>query len=222
MSIIRRVYQYGIAFVSLIMLAIGLSGLGRVLVDVVTPVPGSAGRAVISGVRSDVTENAALVIVGLPVWLLHWAMAGRTIRQDPQERAAALRRLYVYAVLLVMALRWAFSAQDFLEVGFGFLLPAADATTPRQLLAPLPWLVVAAALWLYHRRVAIVDRRRAGEQGAAATLRRWYTYGLAFIGLAVLLNGASGLLRLTWETVVASLSGTTVRTGGGAMAGAAA
>lgn len=222
MTVVRRLYQYGIAFVSLIMLAIGLQGLGRIFVDVLVPPAGGDGTGLITNTRSDVTQNAALVLVGLPVWLLHWVMAGRSVTREPEERSATLRRLYVYAVLAVMAVRWAVSAHGFLStagraLAGGSVPDAADAPTLRGLLSHLPWLIVATLVWAYHRRVAVVDRGLAGEVGGSATLRRWYRYGIALIGLLLLLNGASTLLRLTWENVASALVQTVIRVDAGAV-----
>jgi hypothetical protein len=197
---VRRLYFYGVSFVSLIMLAVGLSGLGGVLVNLLTPIAVPDG-VVASGLRSGVTQNAALVLVGLPVWLLHWAASERAARRDDAERGATLRRLYLYAVLLTMAIRWAFSAHDLLEAVARVILGATDGTGVRDVLAPLPWLLISGALWAYHRNVVVADRGRVGEVGGSATLRRWYTYGLAFVGLLLLLNGSAGVLRLIWEVV---------------------
>ena len=35
----------------------------------------------------------------------------------------------------------------------------------------------------------------AGERGGSATLRRWYVYGAAFVGLVLLLTGTSGVVE---------------------------
>lgn len=221
MSVVRRLYFYGVAFASLVMLAVGLSGLGGVVVDALTTRSSWDGSAV-SGLRPAVTQNAAYVLVGLPVWLLHWRLAERAAGRDAEERAAALRRLYLYAVLLAFALRWAWSAHDLLEAAGRSILLAEFGGAPRDLLRPLPWLIVAAALWAYHDRTVVVDRLLVGESGAAASLRRWYVYGLALGGLLLLLAGAAGALRQTWEAVVELLGGLAVRWGTPVVAGATA
>ena len=213
MNVARRVYFYGVAFASLVMLAIGLNGLGELLLDRLAGVLPGAGQTV-SRPLSELTQSVALVLVGLPVWLLHWRLAQRAAEREEGEREAALRRLYLYAVLLTFALRWAFSANELLQAALGALL-GADLSTGRgalgrALLAPLPWIVVSGALWAYHRQVVVGDRRLVGEAGASATLRRWYVYGLAFAGLLVMLNGAAGAFRLAWESLAAVALGTAV------------
>ncbi len=225
MNVARRVYFYGVAFASLVMLAIGLNGLGELLLDRLAGVLPGAGQTV-SRPLSELTQSVALVLVGLPVWLLHWRLAQRAAEREEGEREAALRRLYLYAVLLTFALRWAFSANELLQAALGALL-GADLSTGRgalgrALLAPLPWIVVSGALWAYHRQVVVGDRRLVGESGASATLRRWYVYGLAFAGLLVMLNGAAGAFRLAWESLAAVALGTAVLGHAGAAARAGA
>ena len=55
-------------------------------------------------------------------------------------------------------------------------------------------LVATGAFWAYHLRVVQRDRAIVPETGAAATIRRWCVYGLAFVGLMMLLFGTAGLL----------------------------
>jgi Domain of unknown function (DUF5671) len=212
-NVARRVYFYGVAFASLVMLAIGLSGLGGIILDRLAGGLPGAGQEV-SRPLSELTQSVSLVLVGLPVWLLHWRLAQRAAEREPGEREAALRRLYLYAVLLTFALRWAFSTNELLQTALGALLGAeltfGRGPLGRALLVPLPWIAVSGALWAYHRHVAVADRRLVGEVSASATLRRWYVYGVAFAGLLVMLNGAAGAFRLAWESLAAVALGTAV------------
>jgi hypothetical protein len=57
---------------------------------------------------------------------------------------------------------------------------------------------VLLGFWLYHFRTAAADRASVRETGVSATLRRWYAYGLLFLGLAFLLFGARNLLQQIW------------------------
>lgn len=221
MIVVRRVYQYLVAFVSLLMLAWGAGGLGQELVDALTT---SGASTVIAGTRSrsEVAQNGALVLVGLVVWLLHWGTAGRIAMRELGERASALRRLYLYGTLAAMLLLGAGAAQDVLEEGLRLMIGGSRTPNATQPLRPLPWLVVAGTLWIYHRQVTVTDRRLAGEQGNSATLRRWYTYGVAFIALMLLLRNVTQLLRLTAEGLIATSSGTLVSDNPDAFAGASA
>lgn len=221
MTIIRRVYLYLVAFVSLLTLAGGLAGLGHTLLRAAVADPSRVVPAG-EGLRGDVALYGALTLVGLLFWLPHWIAAGRLAAREPAERAAALRRLYGYAVLAVMVLAGGIAAQRLIDTVLQWLIQATPRPTAEQLVDPLPALVVAAAFWLYHRRVILEDRRLVGERAAAATLRRWYVYATALVALLLLLSSAVYLLRAAWESAVAAIEGTAVRTGAAGIAGRAA
>ena len=218
----RRVYLYLVAFVSLLVAAWGAAELGRAVIDALYPA-GGTGSVVATGLRQDVARNGALLVVGLPVWLLHWTFANRASRTSLAERAATLRRLYLYAVLASMVIAIASSAQNALEAPLRALLDETSTSAPslgRQIVTQLPWLVVGALLWVYHRAVVAADRAAAGEAGGGATLRRWYVYGVAFVSLTDLLANLSGTARITWETLASAAFGTSTppRGLGGAIA----
>src|SRR5262249_13681524 len=62
-------------------------------------------------------------------------------------------------------------------------------------LPPLAMLAAAGTLWLYHVRQAQRDQVVVPMVGAAATIRRWCVYALAFVGLMLLLFGLTGLVE---------------------------
>jgi len=63
----------------------------------------------------------------------------------------------------------------------------------------VPFLLVGFIVWISHWRIAARDRTLVGERGGSATLRRWYIYGAAFVGLVLLVNGANSLLEVLWR-----------------------
>jgi hypothetical protein len=138
---------------------------------------------------------------------VHWYLAERPVRRGGEagllERGADLRRLYLYALLLVGGLIGTFALRnllaDLFAAAFGRVTRAELATG--RLIEPLSLLVAVGALWLYHWRVAARDRRLVPERGAGASLRRWFAYGLAFVGLLLLLAGASGLAGTLWDAL---------------------
>ena len=187
----RRLYIYIVAAASLGMLLIGLVNLGTTGLDQLfrtTPL--------YSNPRDSYAGFGAVTLVGLPVWGIHWWIAQRLARRNLDERASALRRLYLYAVLAATGVATAILARGFLEHAAGFLLGTSNdgASIARALWGTL----VLFAFWLYHFRTAAIDRTLAGETGNSATVRRWYAYGLLLLGLAFLLFGARNLLQQVW------------------------
>ena len=93
MPTIRRLYLYAVALVSVEVVLWGAIGLARSFF---------AG-AVIGGSVSRLAGALALILVGVPVFLIHWLLAQRLARRDPEERSARLRAVFLYGALLVLA-----------------------------------------------------------------------------------------------------------------------
>ncbi|MFN8634170.1 MAG: DUF5671 domain-containing protein [Chloroflexota bacterium] len=198
MIVARRVYQYGIAFATVWTIVVGLSGLLEVALEAVAE--SAAGPFVTSGrlVYADrVSYFGALTGIGLLFWTIHWLLAARAVRRDEiVERRSAVRKLYLYGVLFVGGLILTFAVdrllEDALRVVFG-LATRADLLDG-SLIPQLAMLVSAGTFWTYHARVVQRDRAVAPELGRGATVRRWCVYGLAFIGLMILLFASVGLV----------------------------
>ena len=91
---IRRLYTYVIALVALGVLTSGVAGLLWTLCDVLF----APGAATGDFWRERVALFATLVIVGLPVWLLHWRPSAGSV----DEARSLARRLYVYLSLIAL------------------------------------------------------------------------------------------------------------------------
>jgi hypothetical protein len=191
----RRLYVYIVAAASLGMLLIGLVNLGTTAIDQILN-----ATPPYSNVRDAYAGFGAVTLVGLPVWVIHWWFAQRLARRNAGERASAIRRLYLYVVLAATGIALAIYLRRLIEDAVGFVLGSSfdGASITRALWAVL----VLSAFWLYHFRSAAVDRTSVGESGTSATLRRWYAYGLLFLGLAFLLFGARNLLQQIWVLLV--------------------
>jgi hypothetical protein len=204
---IRRIYAYLLAFAGLAMVSTAAANLAQVLIDVVLNAPlATTDRYV----RDSVSLWGATALVGLPVWLLHWLWIERTARTDPGERTSTLRRLFLYAILGGALLVLGVSTREVLvrlmnpSAGFASLGALVDV-----IVRPLPFALVAAAVWLGHWRIAANDRAQVGETGGSATLRRWYVYVAAFVGLMFLLNGAHTLIEVLWRAAAGGSAPTT-------------
>ncbi len=197
MITIRRIYAYLLAFAGLAMVSAAAANLGQVLIDLLLESQQASAERY---VRDAVSRWGATALVGLPVWLLHWLWIERIARADPGERASTLRRLYLYVLLGSAMLVAAFSAREALLELFD-LLAGRSTSGPLldSMLKPLPFTAVATVVWLGHWRIVAADRGQVGETGGSATLRRWYLYAAAFIGLVLLLDGTRSLVELLWR-----------------------
>jgi hypothetical protein len=191
----RRLYIYIVLAASLGMLLIGLVNLGTTALNQVL-----GATPPYTNVRDAYAGFGAVTVVGLPVWAIHWWIAQRLANRNPDERASAIRRLYLYLALAAIGVTLAIFLRRFLEDGIGFVL---GSSTDGPSIARSLWAVlVLFGFWLYHFRTTAADRTVVGESGTSATLRRWYAYGMVLFGLAFLLFGARNLLQQIWVLLV--------------------
>ena len=152
---IRRLYAYVVALIALGVFASGLAGLLWTLGDLLLAAPAAFTG---DGWRGSVALFATLVIVGLPVWLLHWQpVAG----SDAEVRSLA-RRLYVYLTLigstlsLIAGAGWALYRIITLLLG-----EASNASVLTDLSHALAVALVAGGVAAYHWRILRNDLRTA-------------------------------------------------------------
>ena len=101
MKSIRRLYFYLVAFISIEVIVWGLIGLLRSIVD-----------RTVSGGADALAQALALILVGVPIFLIHWLWAQRAAARDDEEKTASLRAVFLYVILLAT------------------LIPVAPATSP--------------------------------------------------------------------------------------------
>jgi hypothetical protein len=202
---LRRLYFYLVLYISLSMLLAGLATLIRVLLEQLLGASSSGIAFGLFGGREQFREQTAfgtaLVAIGLPAWLLHWtAVRGWLVGPaGREERGSGLRRLYLYGVLLTTALTAYLAARDLLAHLLGLALGVSrGAETLVGLAQTLPYVLIGGLFWLYHWRLAAADRAAVDEVGASATLRRWYVYGLAALGVVPLMVNLAFLGRQVW------------------------
>lgn len=193
--ILRRLYLYLVSAAALVLLAVGLTFLGGTILLFVFNDPTAESS------RAQLAIYTAMTVVALPVWAVHFWFARRFAMRDPFERASALRRLYLYWACLVTAL----VATQTLGYALAQLLqPVLDGQQMNGLTAAqLGWAtVVLVVIFAFHFWTATNDRAAVGEEGASATLRRWYMYIALLVGLLTMLFNAAYLLQLGWTKLV--------------------
>ena len=189
---LRRLYLYAVTFVSLEVVLWGAIGLVRSF---------AAGRGAPGG-DNQLAEALSLLLVGVPVFLLHWWLAQRAALRAPAERSALLRAIFLYGVLLATLLpvtNNALSLLDRLLAGaFGLdptLAPLGGGQTLSDNLIAIALNALAAAYFYFAVLRADWSARPLGEE--FAEIRRLYRYiwavytlGMAGIGLQRLLEAA--------------------------------
>src|SRR5262245_9416643 len=211
LTIVRRLYLYAAAFIGLQMLAVGARDLLGTLLErlLAPPALGSAGQATIR-----LSASAALLLIGLPLWAIHWWFVQRSAARAEEQRSS-LRRLYAYLVLLVAVLFVLFGLRDLLAA----LLSSNElGLVGDQLSEAIATLVVYVPIWIYHWRVVSRDRLDVEQTGGPATLRRWYMLIVQGVSLAVAAFAAVDLLNELLQLAVTTAIGVTPSIGTAAAA----
>ena len=163
LATIRRLYLYLIAFISLVAGLSATYGLIEVLVGLwLTPDTlldvNPSGFA-----RNAIARQGGFLIVSAPIFLLHWRLIGKLAAQ-PGESAAALRKLFLYAVLAftgIVSVRALYLLiEGSLEILLGYPLPDRVEQTGN-------WQAQFFHGWgssgdLFRLRAAAAGRRRPG------------------------------------------------------------
>lgn len=201
MQTARRLYLYLMSGITLGVMLVGLNMLLTVVLHAV-----GIGRGTFAGGdqgdREQLSLAAALIVVGLLVWSVHWLLVERSLRaanpMRDEERASGVRALYLTVVLAVLLVFGVLAGIQLLqelartvlgvdeESGFGF--------TGFDVGGALATLLVASVAWTYH---AVIRRRDLGAgplTGPAAWIPRVYLYGAALVGLILTAVNIGGLL----------------------------
>jgi hypothetical protein len=180
MSTPRRVYIYVVSAISLNAVTWAVISLLRNLL-ISRFQPSTTGLAF----------QIAVLLIGIPVFLVHWLWGQRLSNRDQEEREAVFRRVYLYGMQTA------------------FLIPIIDSTfavlttllhlplgkTPRNvyprlssgdvILYYLLAIIVLGILFYYHCRVNEEDAEHVTEAGTPAVVRRLYVLGFSGAGLTM-------------------------------------
>ena len=187
MQNIRRWYLYAVSLISLEVVLWGVIGLLRSLF--------SQGR--VGGGAEQLAWALSLILVGIPVFGLHWVWAQRAAQKDVDERSAAVRALFLYLFLVITCVPALQNALAVLNRAWLviFNLPVAEAIfggnqTWSDNLVALAVNLGAAAYFSGVLRSAWQSDFRAEH---FITIRRWYRhfwliYALVMAGTGVQLT----------------------------------
>jgi len=143
-----------------------------------------------------VFDDLALLIVGMPLWLIFWRGAQSLFESTSiSERESALRKFYLYTTVFIAVLTAVTNATGILAGLFRRMLslPAQGS----DIRTPLSIIIGMGLLWVFHAYVLKEDAGRSVESVKQGGVRRLYLYLVAGIGLAAFLVGVSGDLSVT-------------------------
>jgi hypothetical protein len=187
MKTVRRTYLYLASFISMQLIGWGAILWLRQLID--------QGRKYSFhewGGLDGTATFVAFVLVGLPVFLIHWWAARSSGETD--EQSAGLRKFYLYAnmtawmaTLVVVGLDLLIATLNVvahLDLDYGGYKPWANLST----------LILAGGLWGLHRLWARADAQAVLQSGRGEDVRRFYQYLFAAVGMLLAYTGLGGFI----------------------------
>ena len=119
MGTVKRLYLYAVAAISLLVLAVGVESLVAVVLGGIADALGANVIAGESSSREQLSLSIALVVVGAPIFAIHWWLIVRGWRGTDQaatdDRHSPIRALYL-ALVATVSLGFAFDAAQRLLV----------------------------------------------------------------------------------------------------------
>jgi hypothetical protein len=195
MKSIRRLYFYLVAFISVEVVLWGLILLLRSILD-----------DKVSGGAEELAQALALILVGVPFFLIHWLWAQRASARDEEEKSATLRAVFLYAILIgtlipVVQNLLAFINRTFLGIARldtyrAFL--GGSQTLSDNLIAIVMNGIVAAYFWTVLRGewATLTDPLKGTySKENFSDIRRLYRYLWMLYGLLMVVYGAQQILR---------------------------
>jgi hypothetical protein len=218
---VQRAYFYLVALVAIHMVVLAVANLLRVGAEIAMGAPsgGFTGLPFVfnefSQPRQLYREQAslaiALLVVGLPAWLIHFRVAQRSALRSVEERGSALRSFYLHVVVFVTALLVFGYGQRALGLVFQgiFIGPnqrfpsywGLEADWPARAAGAAVMALTAAVVLGYHLRLSIDDRRATLIAGRAAAFRQLVFYLLVVIGLFWAASTTVSTLAGIWDRI---------------------
>jgi hypothetical protein len=181
-----------VALISIEVVLWGLVSLLRSIVD-----------QTISGGADALAQALALILVGVPIFLIHWLWAQRSSARDEEEKTATLRAAFFYAILLGTLIPVAQNLLSFIDrslvqvTGLGIeqaFSSFREQTLADNLIAIVMNGIVAAYFWnILRGEWKTFSDPLMGQN--FTEVRRLYRYIWMLYGLLLTVFGAQQVLR---------------------------
>ncbi len=191
MKTVRRLYFYLVALISLEVVLWGSISLLRSIIDET------------GGGAEALAQALALVLVGVPIFLVHWLWSQRSSSQDEEEKTAGLRAIFLYAVLFgtlipVVQNLLALIDRTFIEtvhLATERAVIGGSQTVPDNIIAILMNGLVAVYFWNILRG----EWKTLPSKDNFADVRRLYRYLWTLYSLLMVIFGTQQVLRFMFN-----------------------
>jgi hypothetical protein len=191
---LRRWNIYILSASGLIMLSFNLAQFIGNLAFFLPVWPGYLAR---SGFWGAAYPRLGLAVSGGLAWWFFWFRAAKG------DTGSTLRQVYLYLLAIAggaIAGLVALAEALYLIIGYALGVSVSGSSYFQPLSWMLPALLVAAAVWAYHLRLA--QDEAAGNPQSHLSARRVYLYLMSFISLGTLVTGLVTLVGVIYEMVL--------------------
>jgi hypothetical protein len=188
MKTIRRLYFYAVAAISIEVVVWGTISLLRSIFNPNKIVDNA----------STLAQALSLILVGVPIFLVHWLWAQRVSAKDDEEKTASIRAVFFYGILLGTLIP---AVQNLLALIDRTFLVTANLYTSRAIIGgSQTWIdnliaiVINLLLAAYFWNILKVERRTLPETKNFAEICRLYRFIWMLYGLLMVVFGAQQAL----------------------------
>lgn len=188
MKTIRRLYFYAVASISIEVVMWGIISLLRSIFN--------ANKIMDSA--STLAQALSLILVGVPIFLVHWSWAQRVSAKDNEEKNASVRAVFFYGILLTTLIP---VVQNLLALVDRVFLVTANLFTSRAIIGgSQTWIdnliaiVINLLLAAYFWKILKDEWRTLPETENFAEIRRLYRFIWMLYGLLMVVFGAQQAL----------------------------
>ncbi len=188
MRTVRRLYFYTLTLIGAEAVVWGVVALLRTIL---------AGGVI--GTSGQLATGLSAVLVGLPVFWLHWQTCQRDARGDEEERASRVRAVFLYAIRMAWLIPILYSSLAILDRGIASLMGLngsqaflGGSQTLRDNLVAIMILLVA---YIFFSNILARDEAAAGPASLLPETRRLYRYLWVALGLTLSVVGVQGVVR---------------------------
>ena len=199
MQAARRLYLYVMSGITLAVIAAGLA----ILIDVILTGSGILQHPYdqYTSRREQLSQAIAMLVVGVPVWAVHWRLIERGMApsrpERDAERGSTIRAIYLTLVLVVTLAVWVTGAGALVQ----YLIASADRTLTSTSyvdpVASVSMMVVGLIGWVFHVLVRRRDLSGDPVSGPAAWIPRLYLYGVSLAALTLAIGALQEFARGT-------------------------
>jgi len=205
MRTVRRLYFYAVSLVSLEVVLWGLIGLVR---SAITP-------DLVGGGPARLAQALSLILVGVPVFWIHWNVAQRNAREDMDEHASGVRAFFLYATLLAILIP---IIQNLLSLVNHIVLRIFNISSNLTMFSQgqvwtdnLVAILMNGLLAIYFIRVLRLDWETVKSDDSLSIQRRLYRIIWVVYGLVMLVAGVQQMLRFVLTVPSSTLYGINTR-----------